>query len=315
MEKIKVGVIGVGKLGYIHARVYSEMKDVELVGVCDINQEKAKKVAQELKTEFYFDYREIIPYVDAVSIAVPTSLHYPIGKEFLKNGVHCLIEKPLAINLKEAKGLLKIAEGKKSILQVGHIERFNPAIQTILKLPGEPRFIECHRLGNFSPRVKDVGVVLDLMIHDLDIVLTLVKAKVESIDALGVNVLTTYEDIANARIKFEDGTICNLTASRVSDERMRKIRIFKENSYISLDYFKQEVLIYYKRKNRVIHRFLPVKKEEPLKEELKSFINCIYKKGNPLVSGEEAYNALKLAFRILKKIKENERKNYLYRCG
>ncbi|MCM8798548.1 MAG: gfo/Idh/MocA family oxidoreductase, partial [Candidatus Omnitrophica bacterium] len=196
-----------------------------------------------------------------------------------------------------------------------HIERFNPAIQTILKLPGEPRFIECHRLGNFSPRVKDVGVVLDLMIHDLDIVLTLVKAKVESIDALGVNVLTTYEDIANARIKFEDGTICNLTASRVSDERMRKIRIFKENSYISLDYFKQEVLIYYKRKNRVIHRFLPVKKEEPLKEELKSFINCIYKKGNPLVSGEEAYNALKLAFRILKKIKENERKNYLYRCG
>ncbi|MCM8798382.1 MAG: Gfo/Idh/MocA family oxidoreductase, partial [Candidatus Omnitrophica bacterium] len=161
MEKIKVGVIGVGKLGYIHARVYSEMKDVELVGVCDINQEKAKKVAQELKTEFYFDYREIIPYVDAVSIAVPTSLHYPIGKEFLKNGVHCLIEKPLAINLKEAKGLLKIAEGKKSILQVGHIERFNPAIQTILKLPGEPRFIECHRLGNFSPRVKDVGVVLD----------------------------------------------------------------------------------------------------------------------------------------------------------
>ncbi|MFN7170515.1 MAG: Gfo/Idh/MocA family oxidoreductase, partial [Candidatus Omnitrophota bacterium] len=193
MRKIKVAVIGVGKLGSIHARIYSQMKDVELVGVCDTDQKKAKRISQELKTEFYYNYHQIIPQVDAVSIAVPTSLHYTISRDFLKKGVHCLIEKPLTANLKEAKELLKIAKERKCILQVGHIERFNPAIKTILRLPGKPRFIECHRLGKFSPRIKDVGVVLDLMIHDIDIILTLVRAKVETIEAIGVKVLTDYE--------------------------------------------------------------------------------------------------------------------------
>ena len=312
MKKIRVGVVGVGKLGFIHTRIYSHMKDVDLVGICDIEEEKLEKIAQRFKTKPYTDYHQLIPLVEAVSIAVPTTLHYSIGKDFLENGIHCLIEKPLTANLKEAEELLKIAKEKNCILQVGHIERFNPAIQEILKLPGKPRFIECHRLGKFAPRVKDVGVVLDLMIHDIDIILTLVKEKIKTIDAIGVNVLTEYEDIANARIRFQDGTICNLTASRVSDEIMRKIRIFKENSYISLDYFKQKVLIYYKRKDKIISQVLPVKKEEPLRKELRSFIDCIRKKETPIVSGEEAYLALKLAFQILKKIKENERKNYLY---
>jgi len=312
MKKIRVGVVGVGKLGFIHTRIYSQMKDVDLVGICDIEEEKLEKIAQRFKTKPYTDYHQLIPLVEAVSIAVPTTLHYSIGKDFLENGIHCLIEKPLTANLKEAEELLKIAKEKNCILQVGHIERFNPAIQEILKLPGKPRFIECHRLGKFAPRVKDVGVVLDLMIHDIDIILTLVKEKIKTIDAIGVNVLTEYEDIANARIRFQDGTICNLTASRVSDEIMRKIRIFKENSYISLDYFKQKVLIYYKRKDKIISQVLPVKKEEPLRKELRSFIDCIRKKETPIVSGEEAYLALKLAFQILKKIKENERKNYLY---
>ncbi|MCM8783615.1 MAG: Gfo/Idh/MocA family oxidoreductase [Candidatus Omnitrophica bacterium] len=314
MHKIKVAVIGVGKLGSIHARVYSEMKNVELVGVCDINPEKAKKLARLLKTNYYPQYHKIIPLVEAVSIAVPTTIHYAIGKDFLRNGVHCLIEKPLTADIKEAEELLKIAKEKKCILQVGHIERFNPAIQTIMKLPGKPRFIECHRLGKFSPRIKDVGVVLDLMIHDIDIILTLVKASIETIDAMGVKILTKYEDIANARIKFTDGTICNLTASRVSDEIMRKIRIFKESAYISLDYFKQEVMVYRKEKKRIVSRLLSVKKEEPLKAEITSFINCLHKKSNPIVSGEEAYLALKLAFQILEKIKENERKNNFHRC-
>ncbi len=303
MEKIKIAVIGVGKLGSIHARIYSQLKGIKFIGVCDIDTKKAERIAQDFKTEFYADYRRLIPRVDAVSIAVPTIIHYPISRDFLKAGVHCLIEKPLTANLREAKALLQLARKNNCILQVGHIERFNPAIQKIARLPGAPRFIECHRLVNFSPRVKDVGVVLDLMIHDIDIILALVKSEIKSIDAVGVKVLTPYEDIANVRIKFRDGTICNLTASRVSDEAMRKIRIFKDNAYISLDYSQQEAVIYRKARNKIISQSIPIRKDEPLKAELTSFIDCIRKKKNPLVSGQDAYAALKIAFQILGKLK------------
>lgn len=302
MKKIRVAVIGVGKLGSIHARIYSQISGVKLVGICDINQRRASEIARKLRTDFYTDYRPLISKVDAVSIATPTKLHYKIGIDFLNHKVHCLIEKPITSDLKEAANLLQLAQEKNCILQVGHIERFNPAIQAIAKLPGAPRFIECHRLAQFSPRVKDIGVVLDLMIHDIDIVLALVKSKIKSIDAIGVKVLTAHEDIANARIKFQDGTICNLTASRVSDERMRKIRIFKENAYISLDYYQQNAIIYCKIKNRIMAQSIPIKKEEPLKAELKSFIQCIREETKPLVSGQDAYAALKLAFQILTKI-------------
>lgn len=302
MKKIKVAVIGAGKLGAIHARIYSQLTDAELVGICDIDRKKSKEIAQNINTDFYPDYRQLIPKVDAVSIAVPTILHYKIGREFLNHKIHCLIEKPITANLKEAKKLLRLAQGKNCILQVGHIERFNPAIGAIAKLPGQPRFIECHRLGRFTPRVKDIGVVLDLMIHDIDIMLALVKSEIKSIDAIGVKVLTGHEDIANARIKFENGAIANLTASRVSDEVMRKIRIFKENTYISLDYAQQEAVIYRKIKNKIIARSIPIKKEEPLKAELESFIHCIQQNKTPLVSGYDAYAALKLAFQILEKI-------------
>jgi len=302
MKKIRVAVIGTGKLGSIHARIYSQLKEAKLVGVCDLDEKRAREIAQDFNTDFYSDYRKLIPKVDAVSISVPTILHYQIGREFLNHKIHCLIEKPLTANLKEAKKLLELARKKSCILQVGHIERFNPAIRAIAKLPGAPRFIECHRLGQFSPRVKDIGVVLDLMIHDIDIVLALVKSKIKSLDAIGVKVLTGHEDIANARIKFKNGVIANLTASRVSDEAMRKIRIFKKDAYISLDYSRQEAMVYRKNKNKIIAKSAPIKKEEPLKAELKSFIRCIREGKKPLVSGYDAYDALRLAFQILNKI-------------
>lgn len=305
MRKIKVGVIGVGKLGAIHTRIYSQLKNAELIGVCDINIGRAKEIASRYKTSFFTDYRELLNNTEAVSVACPTQLHYKIAGDFLNHGVNLLVEKPLCSNLKEAKQLLELAQRKNCILQVGHIERFNAAVRKIVQLPGRPRFIECHRLGPFSARVKDIGVVLDLMIHDIDIILALVKTKIKSIDAVGVKILTPHEDIAHARLKFEDGTLCNLTASRVSEEVMRKIRIFKERTYVSLDYVAQEAIIYRKIKNRIIKKAIPIKKEEPLKSELSSFIDCVAHGRKPLVSGKDAYEALKIAFRILKKIKEN----------
>jgi predicted dehydrogenase len=305
MGKIRVAVIGTGKLGAIHARIYSQLADAKLVGICDIDKKKAKGIALNLHTESYTDYHQLISKVDAVSIAVPTILHYCISRDFLNHKVHCLIEKPVTANLKEAEKLLALAKKKNCILQVGHIERFNPAIQVIAKLPGAPRFIECHRLGQFAPRVKDIGVVLDLMIHDIDIVLALVKSKIESIDAIGVKVLTEHEDIASVRIKFQNGAIANLTASRVSDETMRKIRIFKENTYISLDYAQQKAVIYHKIKNKIVSENIPIRKNEPLRLQLESFIHCIQQGKRPLVSGQDAYRALGLAFQILKKIKLN----------
>ncbi len=302
MRKKRVAVIGAGKLGSIHARIYSQLKEVDLVGICDIDGRRAKEVANNLGTVFFTDYRNLFDKVDGVSIAVPTVLHYKIGKEFLSRGINCLIEKPITADLKEARKLLTLAGKKKCILQVGHIERFNPVLKAIADISGTPRFIECHRLGQFSPRVKDVGVVLDLMIHDIDIILTLIKSKIKSLDAIGIKVLTKHEDIANARIKFVNGAICNLTASRVSDEKMRKIRIFKEKAYASLDYSQQEAVIYRKIKHQIIQKTIPVKKEEPLKAELISFIRCIKTENKPLVSGQEAYKALELAFLILDKI-------------
>ncbi|MCX5656861.1 MAG: Gfo/Idh/MocA family oxidoreductase [Candidatus Omnitrophica bacterium] len=302
MKKIRVAVIGAGKLGSIHARIYSQLKEVNLVGICDIDGDRAKEVADTLGTISFTDYRKLLDKVDGVSIAVPTVLHYKIGREFLSKGVDCLIEKPITADLKEARKLLTLADKKNCILQVGHTERFNPVLKAIADIPGTPRFIECHRLGQFSPRVKDIGVVLDLMIHDIDIILTLIRSKIKSLDAIGINVLTKHEDIANARIKFVNGAICNLTASRVSNEKMRKIRIFKEKAYASLDYSQQEAVIYRKIENQIVQKIIPTKKEEPLKAQLISFIRCIKTGEKPLVSGQDAYKALELAFLILDKI-------------
>ena len=259
-KSIRVAVIGTGKLGARHAEVYSKIEGVELVAVCDILESRAKEVAQRLGCRAFSDYRELLTQVDAASIVVPSHKHYEISKEFLKKRRHLLIEKPITTTLAQADALLKIANQNKLILQVGHIERFNSAIRAIKHVIQNPRFIECHRLGPFDPRIADVGVTLDLMIHDIDIVLDLVKSPIQSVDAVGTFVLSKTEDISNARIRFKNRCVCDLTASRVTNDVFRKIRIFQDDAYISLDYVTQEALIYSKEKGGIHHRKIDIKK-------------------------------------------------------
>jgi predicted dehydrogenase len=245
--------------------------------------------------------------VDAVSIVVPTSLHYPIGKDFLAAGKHVLIEKPMTKTLGEADTLVQLAKDKNLILQVGHIERFNSAVRAIEPYLQKPRFIECQRLGSIKQkkRVKDVGVVLDLMIHDIDIILGLVDSKVKEIEAVGMSTVSAHEDIANVRLTFQNNAIADITASRVTKEETRKIRIFQEDSYILLDYLHQEAQLFHKSGKALEKNKIKIKKKEPLKVELKSFINCVRKRKRPLVSGHEGRQALRVALNILDKINSN----------
>ena len=302
MNKLKVGVIGTGHLGSIHARVYKENPDCQLVGVCDSNQETLDRICPELGISGYTDYRELFNKVEAVSIAVPTSLHHRVAKECLRAGIHSLVEKPFTLTLKEADELIKIARANKLTLQVGHIERFNPAFAATLKIIKTPKFIECHRLSTFPYRSLDIGVVLDIMIHDIDIILGLVTSPIKKIEAVGVNVLTKFEDIANARLTFKNGCVANLTASRVSDEPMRKIRIFQEDAYISLDYKNAEASIYRKKGLQIDKENLPIEKERSLQKELDSFVKCITHHSTPLVDGKVARDALAVALKIRKQI-------------
>lgn len=305
MGRIRAGVIGVGHLGSHHARIYSGNEEVELKGVCDINFARAKKIAKKYHTTPYADYKDIFGKIDCASIVVPTELHYKVAKDCLLNGVSILIEKPMTKTVAEANELLSLAKERGLILQVGHIERFNAGVKALDEIPGKVRFIECHRLGPFKKRALDVGVVLDLMIHDIDIILGLVKSEVVSIDAVGVNILTDHEDLANVRMRFKNGAVANLTASRVTKDELRKIRIFKEDSYISLDYIRQGAAIYRKIGNKITSRRINIKKEEPLKKELEAFILSVKTNERPLVSGEEGRNALKIALEIVDKIEEN----------
>ncbi len=331
MEKLKIAVIGTGHLGKEHARIYSELPDVDLIGVVDVNKSIGETVAKRCNTKYYGSFKEILGKVDAASVVVPTKSHYKIAKELLQNHIHVLVEKPMTGTVFEAEDLIKLSRQNSTILQPGYIERFNPALEAIQKLDISLKFIECHRLSPFTFRSADIGVVLDLMIHDIDIILYLSKSKVKSIDAVGVNVIADKEDIANARIQFENGCVANITASRVSMEPMRKIRLFSENSYISLDYQKQEALIYKKSpkltlksidtestrvstirdlKNFSFGDLLKIERikmnnQEPLKKELESFINCIKNGEQPVVSGEEGIKAIKTAAIIREEIYKN----------
>ena len=303
MDKLRVGVVGTGHLGSIHTRVYSKLRHVKLVGVCDCNLERAIEIGKKYKTASYSDYEKLFGNVDAVSIAVPTSLHYNVAKEFLKNKIHVLIEKPITKTLSEADELIDIAKANDLILQVGHIERFNSAVLAIEPYLKKPKFIECQRLGPFHKRVKDVGVVLDLMIHDIDIVLGLMKQDVINIEAVGLSTISDYEDVANVRLTFEDGTIADITASRVTKDAVRKMRIFQEDSYVSLDYVTQEAAIFRKTEDKIIKEKIKIIKKEPLKKELKSFIDCVRNNKRPVVSGVEGRRALQVALAIVEKIK------------
>ncbi len=303
MQKINMAVVGVGHLGSRHLKVYSELSDkVNLIGICDVKEEETKGLADQYKVAFFKNYRDLIGKIDAVSICVPTVNHFEVAKVFLAGGVHTLIEKPITTTIKEAQQLILLAKKRNLKIQVGHVERFNSAFEAIKTLAKNPLFVECHRLNHFPNRSLDIGVVMDLMIHDIDIILGLVNAPVKDIQAVGVKVLTDKEDIANSRITFSNGCVCNLTASRVSDEVMRKIRIFLTDTYISLDYVKQEAFIYKKNGKLILKHALPIEKEEPLKKELESFVDCVRENKQPVVSGLEGKEALKVALQIGQKI-------------
>jgi predicted dehydrogenase len=304
---LKVGVVGVGHLGKEHARIYRDLPEAEMVGISDQDPAKAEK-AKELGTVYYKDPRELIGKVEAVSIATPTSTHYAVAKEFLKAGIHTLIEKPITLKLDEADELLDLARQKHCALQVGHIERHNPGFKRIEEIAKNIRFFEIHRLGPFTGRINDCGVVLDLMIHDLDIVLGLVKSEVASFDAIGVNVLTPFEDIANVRMKFKNGAVADITASRLTFEKQRKIRIFQEDAYISLDYGAQSCKIFRKNGPEIVQEIVDIEKAEPLKEELKFFLANILSGKSPGHPDTAARDALKLALEIARRIQDEQPK-------
>lgn len=311
MEKLRFAVIGAGHLGSFHAKVYAAIKDkssIDFVGVCDVDEQRARETARKYNTGYFTDYHELIDKVDAVSIVVPTMLHYKVAKDFIEAGKHTLIEKPMTKTADEAEELINLAKRKGVIIQVGHIERFNSAIRAIEHYLEKPKFIECQRLGSIKKksRVKDVGVVLDLMIHDIDIILGLVKSRVKNIEAVGISTVSDHEDMANVRLTFQNNVIADITASRVTKEETRKIRIFQENSYILLDYMNQEAFLFTKSGKKLLKQKIKIRKKEPLKVELKSFINCVRHKKKPVVSGIEGKQALLVALDILDKINSNQ---------
>ncbi len=309
---VRVGVVGVGYVGQHHARIYSELPGVELIGLVDIDEARLQELGARHGIKLCRDYRELLGETDAVSVAVPTLLHYPIAKEFLECGVDVLVEKPIARSLAQADELVEIARADDRIFQVGHIERFNGAVKALEDIVRSPGFIECHRLGPFAHRNTDVDVVLDLMIHDIDIILTLIKSPVIAVTAVGVPVISDQVDIANARLQFESGCVANLTASRVSVERVRRIRIFQRDTFISLDYSQQEIAIYHRLPAeagsaagvdpRIVKEDIFIDKAEPLRVELESFIECVRSRKRPLVSGEEGRDALRVASQIVERL-------------
>lgn len=334
VAKVRVAVIGTGSLGKEHARIYAELAGqgiVEFSGIYDSSRETALRVSERLRVSPLGSVEEVIAACDAASIVTPTSTHFEIARALLESGRHVLVEKPMTDNTAQAAELVQLAQQRGCVLQVGHVERFNPVFKYLQEVATDPRFIETHRLSPFPARSMDIGVVLDLMIHDLDVVLAFVKSRVASVDAVGIPVLSKSEDIANARLRFENGCVANLTVSRISPERMRKIRVFSggaQTSYISLDYRAQEGFIYRLAREgeaessllqkllhakdstivsqfagrRIVREPVPIAKEEPLKLELRHFVDCVRERQTPMVSGESARRALDLAFQITRQI-------------
>jgi predicted dehydrogenase len=305
-KELKVGIIGLGHLGSIHAKVYSKLPFVKIVGVSDINLHRTTDISRLYSTQSFLDYKNLIPLCDVLSIATPTETHFEIALDCILKGKHVLIEKPITGSLGTARLLIKNAKIKKVVLQVGHVERFNSAFQAIKKLLClHPHFIECQRLSVVQSRSLDIGVVSDLMIHDIDIILGLIHSRIIRIDAVGIRILTPFEDVANVRIKFANGCVVNLTASRVSDETVRKMRIFLKDTYISVDYQEQKAAYYHKEGNEVIKTIIPVDREESLKKEIESFLSCVRSGKKPIVSGVEATKALEVATLIRNIISKN----------
>ncbi len=316
MALVRTGVVGVGHLGYHHARNYAALDNATLVGVVDTDDTQGTRAAHDFDVPHFKSVSELVNAgVDAVSVSVPTMAHHAITLELLRAGVDVLVEKPIADTVEHAAEMVAVAKEQGRILQVGHIERFNGAVSALFEAIRQPRFVECHRLSPYPNRGDDVSVVLDLMIHDLDIVLALVGGKVVSLDAVGVPVFSDQEDIANVRLRFDSGCVVNLTSSRVSLERMRKIRIFESNAYVSTNYTEQEVLVYRKKPGTLSEgaspmeaiavESLPVLRDEPLKRELDAFVTSVQTRERPVVAGEDGLAALELARQIIEFIREH----------
>jgi predicted dehydrogenase len=312
VERVRVAVVGVGEIGQHHARIYAGLPGVVLAGVADVRPERAEAVGAAHGAPATSDYRALLGRVDAASVAVPTTLHREVAAAFLEAGADVLVEKPLADSVDEAEALVALAARRGRILQVGHVERYNGAVRALDGIVSQPGFIECHRLGPFVGRGTDVDVVLDLMIHDIDIILSLVRSPVVQVHAVGVPVISPQADIANARLQFASGCVANVTASRVSPERLRKIRIFQRDTYISLDYAAQAITRYRRipapagaapgGRAEIVRDEVPIDKAEPLRCQLEDFLASVRTRRRPRASGEEGLEALRVAAQILAKL-------------
>lgn len=327
MEKLKIGVVGTGHLGKLHIKMFKQIENCELVGMYDNNPHQAEAAAKEFGVDSYSDMNELLNKVTAVSIAAVTSAHYEIAKECLTRNIHVFIEKPITVTIQEAEEIVKLARQKKLVLQVGHVERFNPALLSLEKHIIEPMFIQSDRLAQFNPRGTDVAVVLDLMIHDIDIILSLIKSEVAKVDANGVAVVSDSIDIANARLQFENGAVANVTASRISQKKMRKMRIFQRDCYIGLDFTAGVSEIYRlmspeeksdtaflsygeigvgDKKKKIIYEQPEIKEVNALLYELQLFTDAVLANKEPVVSGEDGLKALKVASSIIDEIKNTK---------
>jgi predicted dehydrogenase len=302
MNKIRVGVVGVGHIGKNHARLYAQLPAADFTAVYDIDRSRAEQIANDYGVHAASSLQDFAKQVDAASVAATTSAHFEIGRDLLGEDKHLLIEKPISENPADAAELSDLAAQKNLVLQVGHVERFNPVLSALEARLTHPRFIEAHRLSPYPHRSTEIGVVLDLMIHDLEIILHLVRSPVQTIDAVGVPVLSRGEDIANARLRFENGCVANITSSRISPESMRKIRVFQEDAYLSLDYQNQSGEIYRREGGTIVRGEVEIERDEPLKRQLAEFIECARTGRTPKVSGFQATAALELAVDITKRI-------------
>ncbi len=312
MEALRAGVVGIGKMGQYHVGVLSEMRDIKLTHIADVNEDRCREISNRYGLTAVSDYKEMFGQVDAVVVAVPTALHYPVTKDFLQAGIHVLLEKPCATNLEQARELFDIAEKKKLILHIGHVERFNGAVQELHKLVHEPIFVECKRMGPFNQRIKDDGVVLDIMIHDIDILLNLMQSKVVGINVMGTSVFTNRDDLVNVQMEFENGCMANIIASRASQNKIRTLSVTQKESYILLDYTDQEIYVHrqtssehqlskdalrYKQESLIERIF--VHKDNPLKLELQHFLDCV-QNGTPRnVAVDKELYSLEIALDIV----------------
>ncbi|BBO81389.1 UDP-N-acetylglucosamine 3-dehydrogenase [Desulfosarcina ovata subsp. sediminis] len=309
--KLRIGVVGVGYLGKFHAQKYHHMPDVDLVGVADTDKIQGRKVADDNRTTFYPDHQSLFGKVDAVSIAAPTPAHFSIARDFLNQGVDVLIEKPITSLIEDADELIRMARDKNLIIQVGHLERFNPAVVALEGRIIQPRFIESHRLSIFQGRCTDVSVVLDLMIHDIDLILSLVKSEVKAVNAAGISVISGNIDIANARLEFVNGAVANVTASRISAKNERKFRLFQKEAYISIDFANHQITYVHPdpgQSNGIIPGMaieaMNFDQGDALDDELKAFVQAVRSRHQPPVTGQMGRDALNIALSIMNQIQE-----------